>query len=153
MYKNVLGEDEMNNLYIGKLAREADVNITTIRYYERRGLMPEPERLASGYRVYPADSVTRLRFIKNAQILGFSLEEIEQLLSLRVDADVNCAEVQQQARDKISAIEDKIQLLRQMQDALARLAQMCDSGFAADGCPFIDALEAEIQQSSYQAKD
>ncbi len=141
----------MSNLSIGKLANAAHVAITTIRYYERRGLMPEPERRASGYRVYPADSVTRLRFIKNAQMLGFSLEEVAQLLSLRVDADVNCAEVQQQAQGKIGEIEDKIQLLRQMQDALARLAQMCDSGLANDGCPFIDALEAEIQQSMAQA--
>lgn len=143
----------MSDLSIGKLADAAQVAITTIRYYERRGLMPEPERRASGYRVYPAESITRLRFIKNAQMLGFSLEEIAQLLSLRVGANINCAEVQQQAADKISEIDDKVQLLRQMQDALARLVQMCDSGLANDGCPFIDALEAEIHQSRLHAKD
>ncbi|MCB0084438.1 MAG: MerR family transcriptional regulator [Caldilineaceae bacterium] len=143
----------MNDLSIGKLADAAHVAITTIRYYERRGLMPEPERRASGYRIYPADSVTRLRFIKNAQMLGFSLEEIAQLLSLRVGADINCAEVQQQAANKISEIEDKVQLLLQMQDALARLVEMCNSGLTTDGCPFIDVLEAEIHQSTLHAKD
>ena len=133
----------MDGLRIGQLADAADVKLTTIRYYERRGLMPPPDRNDANYRLYPRESVARLRFIKQAQMLGFSLEEIEHLLSLRTQSETACAEVQQQAMDKIEQIEEKVRLLRQMQASLGRLVKMCDNGAIQGGCPFIQAIEEE----------
>lgn len=133
----------MNGLLIGQLAKESDVNITTIRYYERRGLMPEPERRESGYRVYPPESVTRLRFIKHAQTLGFVLTEIEEMLALRVDSTASCDEVKHRTKKKVKQIDEKIRSLEQMRNALTRLMAVCDSRSATDECPILEALEEE----------
>ena len=95
----------MKSLTIGHLAKQAGVNLETVRYYERRGLLPRPPRSASGYRLFPAEAARRLRFIRRAQELGFSLREISELLTLRVDPDTTCGEVKQRADDKIADIE------------------------------------------------
>src|SRR5574342_138792 len=107
----------MKTLSVGQLAKEAHVNIETVRYYERRGLLPEPKRRESGYREYSPEEVFRIRFIKRAQELGFTLKEISELLGLRVDSKTTCAKVKKQADAKISDIEEKIRLLKKMKAA------------------------------------
>jgi MerR family mercuric resistance operon transcriptional regulator len=128
---------------IGELARSAGVHVETVRYYERCGLVPQPARRPSGYRVYSADSVARIRFIKNAQELGFSLAEIKKLLELRIDANTNCGEVRRQAQIKLSELNDKIRALQQIQHALLQLVAACEEGGPQGECPILDALAAQ----------
>src|SRR6266851_8360228 len=93
---------------IGRLARETGINLETVRYYERQGLLPKPPRSASGYRLFPADAAQRLRFIRRAQELGFSLKGIRELLALRVSPRTSSAEVRKRTEVKIADIEQKI---------------------------------------------
>lgn len=133
----------MNVLKIGEVAKQAGVNIETIRYYERRNLIPEPPRLASGYRQYSADDVARIRFIKRAQELGFSLAEIAGLLVLRVNSDTVCNEVQKQAESKLADIETKIELLQRMKAVLSDLVKACHENRLTGECPILTALDAD----------
>jgi MerR family mercuric resistance operon transcriptional regulator len=132
----------MNTLRISELAKQAGVNIETIRYYERRDLIPEPPRLASGYRQYSPDYVTRIRFIKRAQELGFSLTEIADLLALRVNSDTVCSEIQKQAEIKIADIETKLQMLQRMKTVLSDLVKACQENQLTNKCPILTALDA-----------
>jgi MerR family mercuric resistance operon transcriptional regulator len=136
---------ETGGLTIGKIARRANVNVETIRFYERRGLLKAPPRTPSGYRLYPPDTVTRLRFIKRAQELGFSLDEIRELLALRVDSTTTCAEVQRRTEDKLKQIEEKIRSLQQIQQALTTLVAACEVGGPMGECPILEALDAPTQ--------
>lgn len=131
----------MTAMTIGELAKAAGVHIETVRYYERRGLLPKPTRRPSGYRAYPATMVMRLRFIKNAQELGFSLTEIEKLLALRVDAATSCANVRRQAEAKLAEVEHKLQALQQIHAALTQLVIACEQGGPQGECPILEALE------------
>ena len=131
----------MNTLKIGQLAKQAGVNIETIRYYERRNLIPEPPRLASGYRQYSPDSVARIQFIKRAQGLGFSLTEIADLLTLRVNSDTVCNKVQKQAESKIVDIETRIQMLQRMKTVLSDLVEACRENQPTNECPILTALD------------
>jgi len=133
----------MNPLTIGQLAKHAKVNIETIRYYERRGLIPEPPRRESGYRQYAPEFVTRIQFIKRAQELGFSLNEIADLLALRVDTDTACNEVRKRAENKIASIEGKIQTLQKMKQALETLVVVCNENGVTGECPILGALEGK----------
>src|SRR5437588_12379463 len=96
---------DMKSLTIGRLAKQAGINLETVRYYERRGLLPKPPRSASGYRLFPSGAAHRLRFIQRAKELGFSLREIQDLLSLRVSPNTKSAEIRQKAEAKITDIE------------------------------------------------
>jgi Cu(I)-responsive transcriptional regulator len=130
-------------MLITQTARQAGVNTQTLRYYERRGLLPRPPRRGSGYREYPADAVRIVRFIKRAQELGFSLDEIDQLVRLRGVPRGERHRVRAIAERKIDEIDRKIAQLHAMRDALDHLVQSCRRGAAA-ACPIIDALnEAE----------
>src|SRR3990172_7588725 len=111
----------MGTLTIGRLAKKAQVNIETVRYYERRGLLPEPPRRQSGYRQYSENDVSRLLFIKRAQTLGFTLKEILELLSLRVDPKTTCGDVKRRAEVKIAGMEERIRDLQKMEKALMKL--------------------------------
>jgi len=137
----------METLTIGQLAKAAKVNIETIRYYERRGLMPEPPRLESGYRQYSPDFVVRIRFIKRAQELGFSLKEITELLALRVDPQTSCSEAKRHAQAKIANIEGKIQTLQRMRQTLIELAAVCDEDGTTGDCPILEALNSGNSQA------
>jgi MerR family copper efflux transcriptional regulator len=128
-------------LLISQLANETNVHVETIRYYERRGLLPAPPRRPSGYREYGPDSVARVRFIKSAQELGFSLVEIENLLALRVNAGTSCDAVRKQAETKLAEINQKIQALQRLQQALNQLVAACERGGPQGECPILDALE------------
>src|SRR5438094_8050761 len=105
---------QMNSLTIGHLARKAGINLETVRYYERRGLLPKPPRNTSGYRMFPSEAARRLRFIQRAKQLGFSLREIQELLSLRVAPPTKSIEIRARAEAKISDIEAKIKSLESM---------------------------------------
>ena len=126
-------------LTIGQVAAAAAVNIQTIRYYERRGLFPTPRRTASGYRQYPEDAETRLRFIKHAQELGFSLKEIQELLVLRVRHGAACDPVEQKTRQKIELVERKIRDLERIRETLEQLAVACAARRPTDDCPILEA--------------
>lgn len=126
-----------------ELAGAAGVNSQTLRYYERRGLLPAPERRASGYRDYAPDAVRRVRFIKRAQDLGFTLIEVEDLLALRERAGRSRPEARTLAAAKIAGIETKLRHLTAMRDALQTLISACESGRRAVDCPIIEALEED----------
>lgn len=122
---------------IGQLARQAGVGVETIRYYQRRDLLPVPQ-VASGYRTYPQALVARIRFIKRAQELGFSLDEIATLLQLE-DADDRIA-IRKVAADRLAQVEGKLADLRKMQKMLSGLIHECESAGKAEACPIIHAL-------------
>src|SRR6266704_3477032 len=128
-------------LTIGQVATAADVNVQTIRYYERRGLVATPRRTASGYRQYTDDAVARLRFIKHAQELGFSLQEIQELLGLRVRHGAACDAVERKTRNKIDVVQQRICDLQRMKHTLERLAAACAARRPTDECPILEALE------------
>ncbi|HDO35560.1 MAG TPA: MerR family transcriptional regulator [Nitrospirae bacterium] len=137
----------MERLTIGKLAKQAEVNIETIRYYERRGLIPKPPRRESGYRQYPRDTVTRIQFIKRAKELGFSLREILELLSLRVDPATTCGDVKKRAEIKIADIEEKIRTLQRMKKALMKLTVECKGRGPVSECPILEALDTKGERA------
>ena len=131
----------MTELTIGRLADEAGVNVETIRYYQRRGLMQEPDKPTHGHRRYASDAVKRVRFIKRAQVLGFTLEEIGSLLEL--DEAHACAETREMASHKLEIIETKLADLMAMRKALAALLRQCNAGAMKGNCPIIQALAAD----------
>ena len=134
----------MSTLRIGQVARRAGISVQAVRFYEREGLLPRPARLPSGYRVYPESVIRRLRFIRRAKALGFSLREIRELLALRVDRDGTCGAVRKQVLEKMAGVEAKMAELRRIHAALASLADACDGGDGpTSACPILDALEGE----------
>lgn len=136
--------DRMNTakpLTIGRLAREAGVGIDTVRFYERARLLPKPVRTASGYRTYGATDVERLRFIRRAKALGFSLEEVAELLALSAGKGGRGA-VKGLAERRLQDLDRKIAELTVMRDTLARYSQRCSGHGALEGCPIIEAVLA-----------
>ena len=131
------------SLKIGEVAQRGGVSLQTIRYYEREGLLAKPPRLASGYRLFPDTAVRRVRFIKRAQELGFSLAEIRELLSLRENAAAGAQDMRERARAKVADIEQKIRRLRAMKNALKALAESCPGCGPLSDCPILEALEAK----------
>ena len=135
----------MQNLTIGRLAEAADSDVETIRYYERRGLIPEPPRGRNGYRLYPASAVARLRFIQRAKTLGFSLAEIADLLRLQ-DANADRGEVRALTRQKVADLEQRIADLQRMRGVLAHLEERCSGHGPAESCPIIEALNQDASR-------
>jgi Hg(II)-responsive transcriptional regulator len=128
-------------LTIGQLAKVAGVNIQTVRYYERLDLLIPTERKPSGYRLYGDEGLQRLRFIKNAQKLGFTLHEIAELLSLRVRSTSRCGDVQRRAQAKLKQVEAKMRDLQALTRALRGLIEHCQAGQPTDRCPILQTLE------------
>ena len=126
-------------LTIGRVAEQADVGIDTIRFYERRGLLPAPQRTASGYRLYTPDTVGRLNFIRRAKDLGFTLEEISSLLGLQ-DSRGSKAAVRAWTRRKLEQINSKMQDLARIRDVLTALEHDCAGSGDVRTCPIIEAL-------------
>jgi MerR family mercuric resistance operon transcriptional regulator len=133
----------MEAIGTAEAAKRGGVGIETIRYYERHGLMPRAPRTHSGYRIFTEDAVTRLRFIKHAQELGFSLKEIKELLSLRIRPRSSCADVRRRAEAKIAEVEEKIRHLEAMREALSQLARACSGQGPVSSCTIIQALNKE----------
>ena len=127
-----------DDLTIGSLAQRSGVNVETIRYYQRRNLLQEPPKPLAGYRRYSSDTSKRVRFIKRAQSLGFTLEEISGLLSL--DERTACLETREVAQQKLILIEAKIDDLSKMKKALSRLVRDCSASTSGQPCPIIHLL-------------
>ena len=125
---------------IGELAKSASVNVETIRFYQRRGLLAEPERAAGKIRRYGEADAARLKFIKSAQILGFSLDEVITLLTL--EDGTQCDEASKIAQQKLAEVRSKLAGLRRMEKALAKLVAECEKGRGQVCCPLISSLQA-----------
>ena len=130
----------MEKLTIGQLAKKANVNLETIRYYERRGLIPEPPRNKSGHREYSLEAVKRTEFIKRCQTLGFSLKEISELLSLRVGPSATCSDVKARVDAKIMDVEKRIIELEKIRYALLNMSSKCLGKGPAGQCPILEEL-------------
>jgi Hg(II)-responsive transcriptional regulator len=128
---------------IGELATRAGVPTATVRYYERRGLIAQPGRSASGYREYTVAEVDRIRFIRRAQDLGFALEEIQELLELRVDDPAACPVVEAKTRQKINLVRARIREMHRLESVLERLVASCTSHTPTDECPVLATLYEE----------
>lgn len=128
-------------LTIKQAATLAGVGIETVRFYEREDLIPQPPRTESGYRQYPHETVVRIRFIKRAQNLGFSLPEIKDLLSLRLDPKTTPADIRKRAKQKITDIDEKIRNLICMKETLEHITDACSGKGALSDCPILKALD------------
>lgn len=127
---------------IGEVAEKAGVGVETIRFYERKGLIEQPRKPGDGgYRSYSPETVERVRFVRQAQRLGFSLQEINELLLLKADPETDCADVRQRAQAKLGEVNEKIARLGAIQAALQSLIRECQGqGPASSGCPILDSL-------------
>jgi MerR family mercuric resistance operon transcriptional regulator len=135
----------MQALTIGKVARRAEVGVETVRFYERQGLIAAPQRARSGYRLYPEDTVARIRFIRRAKALGFTLRDIRELLALRVDPEISSAEIKACVQEKMTAIAEKIRTLQRMHETLVRLTSVCDGCAPVSACPILEALDTPVE--------
>lgn len=133
----------MEKLTISHVAKQGGVNLQTIRYYERQGLLTPAYRTESGYRVYQEETIRRIRFIKRAQELGFSLAEVKELLSLRLDTHTTTADIRVRARSKLSDVEQKIKHLQAIHTSLSRLIKSCRGCGPAADCPILENLDGE----------
>lgn len=133
----------MNELTSRQVAERAGIGVEALRFYQRKGLVPEPPRSRNGYRRFPPETVRRIRFIRRAQEIGFSLRETGELLTLRVDPDVDCADVRRRALAKLGEVEDKIRDLERVRATLSELAEACARRRASSDCPILEALEPE----------
>ena len=129
-------------LTIGKVAHQTGIGIETVRFYEREGLIREPPRGSSGYRHYPATVISRILFIRRSKELGFTLSEIKELLSLRLDSSTTCADVKKRAEAKIADFEGKIRTLRRMNKALKDLTDSCQGQGPVADCPILNSLDS-----------
>jgi MerR family transcriptional regulator, copper efflux regulator len=132
-----------SDLTIGRLAKAAGVNVQTVRYYERRKLLPPTSRMPSGYRLYSDEALRRLRFIRNAQALGFTLREVAGLLNLRVSSATRCGDVKRKAQAKLMGVNEKVRDLQALARALRSLIETCQAGQPTARCPILHALEGE----------
>jgi Hg(II)-responsive transcriptional regulator len=133
----------MNGLTIGRLAKQAGLGIETVRFYERQGLIEPPPRTDSNYRIYPEEEVGRLKFIKRAKDLGFTLKEIKELFELQNDPHATKADIKKRTIEKIEDIKKKVRDLSRIQEALEHLAGACDGHGPLSECPILDALTGD----------
>jgi MerR family transcriptional regulator, copper efflux regulator len=138
-----MSKAKMNALTSGKLAKEAGVNLETIRFYEREDLLASPPRTAAGYRLFPFEAVQRVRFVRRAQTLGFTLKEIKELLALSGSRGTSCGTVRDRAQRKIREIEQKIAALTAMKNALEELSETCTGRGSVTRCPILECLGSE----------
>ena len=133
----------MKSFTIGQVAERSGVGIETVRFYEREGLIPKPNRSSSGYLLFDDETIARLQFIRRAKELGFTLNEIKELLSLRLNATTSCADIKSRAEAKITNIDEKIRTLRRMKTALKKLTSQCNSQGSVNECSILDALDSK----------
>lgn len=138
----------MPKMTISKAAKNAGVGVETIRFYERKGLIEQPPKpINGGFRVYPEETVARIRFIRQAQEIGFSLREIEELLSLRADPSADCSDVRGRAAAKLEEVEHKLTKLQQIKSALKELIAACPGRGALRVCSIMESLTASSGQT------
>lgn len=130
---------------IGELAHRAEVGIDTVRYYEKEGLLPKAQRLASGYRVYDQQDLRRLRFVKRAKGLGFTLPQIRDLLALSDHRDDDMATIKTAATEKLADVQIKLAELNRIREALETLVAACPGHGAREQCPILNALVEDEQ--------
>lgn len=130
-------------MQIGELAALAGVPTPTVRYYERRGLIMESARTRAGYRQYGPEAVRRLRFIRHAQELGFALDEIEEMLALRIDDPAACARVEATTREKVRVVQQRLAELQRLERALTELVHSCEHQRPAEPCPILTILSRD----------
>ena len=128
---------------IGEVAARAKVNKETVRYYEKRELIPKPDRRYSGYRIFTQRHIDQIKFIKRAQELGFTLSEIKELLELRMDEDTTCSEIRSEAQHKYEDVVEKIEDLKRIKETLVDLIDSCSGSGPTGDCPILGALEGE----------
>ena len=133
----------MNGLTLGRLVKQVGIGIETVRFYERQGLIKPPPRTDSNYRIYPEDEVARLRFIKRAKNLGFTLSEIKDLLFIRHDPHATKADIKNRTLDKLEDVKQKISDLTRIKMALEHLASSCDGHGPLEECPILEALDSD----------
>ena len=133
----------MNGLTIGRLAKQVGLGIETVRFYERQGLIDPPPRTDSNYRIYPEEEVGRLKFIKRAKDLGFTLKEIKDLLELQHDPHATKADIKKRTMEKIENIRKKVRDLARIQEALEHLAETCDGHGPVSECPILGSLTGD----------
>ncbi len=132
----------MADMTIGKAAQAAGAGVETLRFYERKGLIDQPPKpLSGGYRIYPSETIDRIRFIRQAQELGFSLREIEELLSLRADPSSDCTQVRARAEAKLDEVNRKVAQLARIRAGLEHVIAACPGQGALEGCSIMEALE------------
>ena len=136
----------MSGLTIGRLAKQVGLGIETVRFYERQGLIEPPPRTDSNYRIYPEEEVTRLRFIKKAKRLGFTLNEIKELLFIRHDPNATKADIKNRTLNKIEDVKQKISDLTRIKMALEHLVSSCDGHGPLEECPILEALDSESEE-------
>ena len=142
----------MRTITISKAAKRAGVGVETIRFYERKGLIAQPPKPASGgFRVYPEETVARIRFIREAQEIGFSLREIEDLLSLRADPSADCSDVRERAVAKLEEVDRKMEQLGRIRSALNELIAACPGRGALRACSIMESLIAATGETSAHA--
>jgi MerR family mercuric resistance operon transcriptional regulator len=134
-YKNIV------TYKIGEVARRARVNKETVRYYEKRGLIPTPDRRYSGYRIFTQRHIDQIKFIKRAQELGFTLSEIKELLELRLNEETSCSGISKEARKKCEDVTEKIEDLQRIKKTLVDLINSCSGSGPKGDCPILKALE------------
>lgn len=139
-------ENDLENLTIGEFAKAAGVNVETIRFYQRKGLLPQPHRPHGSIRRYDDADVARVRFVKSAQRLGFSLDEIIELL--RLEDGTHCSEASRLAEHKLRDVREKLADLKRMENALSGLVRACHARKGNVSCPLIATLQAEIVSQS-----
>ncbi len=142
----------MRTMTISKAAKRAGIGIETVRFYERRGLIDQPLKpAAGGFRDYPQETVSRLRFIREAQELGFSLREIEELLSLRADPSADCSDVRERAAAKLEEVNQKMEQLGRIRSALNELIAACPGRGALRACSIMESLIAATGETGGHA--
>ncbi|WP_176466261.1 MerR family transcriptional regulator [Aliifodinibius salipaludis] len=128
---------------IGEVAKRADVNKETVRYYEQRELIPKPDRRRSGYRIFTQRHIDQITFLKRAQQLGFTLTEIKELLDLRLDENTTCSKIKEEAQQKYQDVSKKIHDLQRIQETLTNLIDCCSEDRPIGDCPILEALEGK----------
>ena len=141
----------MREFTIGQLSKLTDVNIETIRYYEKIGIIPHPPRNSSGYRIYSTPHLERLTFVRRSRELGFSQPEVRKLLTLVDEHRYTCAEVRDMTEKQLLTVRNKISDLRKLERALANMVSECEGGDIPD-CPIVDILSAMPDTAKRQAK-
>lgn len=132
----------MVEYFVGQLAKDAGINVETIRYYEKQGLLPKPRRRDSHYRIYDDEDLQRLLFIKRAKELGFTLKEIRELCRLRIDYDAKCGDIKNLAEQKLKDVDSRIRDLKKIRTVLAKLIDQCvDEDVLPDECPILESIK------------
>lgn len=138
-----MNDSESITYKIGEAASLAAVNKETVRYYEKRELIPKPDRRRSGYRIFTQRHIDQIRFIKRAQELGFTLKEIKELLELRTNENTTCSQVKKEAKEKYQDVTGKIEDLQRIKETLVTLIKSCNEDGAINNCPILEALEGK----------